>query len=141
MKRRTMLQGIAGGAMLAGLLANEGLGQSSDGAVFELRVYHANEGKLPALLARFRDHTMALFTRHGITSVAYWTPVDETPLKNRTLFYVLKYPSRAESKLRWKTFQDDPEWVRVKAASEVDGKLVERVESTFLERTDFSPAI
>ena len=109
--------------------------------VFELRIYHANEGKLPALLARFRDHTMALFTRHGITSVAYWLPTDDGPLKDRTLFYMLKYPSREEATARWKTFQADPEWIKVRNESEANGKLVDHVDSTFLEYTDFSPHI
>ncbi len=107
--------------------------------VFELRVYHVNEGKLPALLARFRDHTAALFTRHGITNVGYWLPTDDGPLKDRTLFYMLKYPSREEATIRWKAFQTDPEWIKVRAESEVNGKLVDHVESTFLEYTDFSP--
>ena len=136
-----MLKGAAASAMATGLMGAEGLAQGADGAVFELRVYTASEGKLPALLARFRDHTVALFARHGITSVAYWPPVDDGPLKGRTLIYMLKYPSREEAKVRWKAFQDDPEWARVKAASEVNGKLTDKTESTFLELTDFSPKI
>jgi hypothetical protein len=138
MERRAVLQGAA--AMTA-LLGMDGFAQSGGGAVFELRVYHAAEGKMDALLKRFREHTMGLFTRHGITSVGYWVPVDDGPLKGRTLYYMLKYPSREEAKLRWKAFQDDPEWVRVRAASEVDGKLTEKTESTFLELTDFSPRV
>ena len=110
------------------------------GTVFELRVYHTAEGRLPALLARFRDHTVALFTRHGMTSVGYWTPTDD-PLKDRTLFYILKFPSRDEATKRWKAFQDDPEWVKVRTESEASGKIVEKVDSTFLARTDFSPKL
>ncbi len=109
-------------------------------AVFELRVYHTAEGRLPALLARFRDHTVGLFARHGITSVAYWTPLDDS-LKGRTLFYILKYPSREEAAKRWKAFQDDPEWIKAKTESEAGGKIVEKIESTFLELTDFSPKL
>lgn len=109
-------------------------------AVFELRVYHTAEGRLPALLARFRDHTVGLFARHGITSVAYWTPLDDS-LKGRTLFYILKYPSREEAAKRWKAFQDDPEWIKAKTESEASGKIVEKIESTFLELTDFSPKL
>ena len=71
---------------------------SSRAPSFELRVYHASEGKMDALLARFRDHTTKLFARHGITSVAYWTPVDDGALKGSTLYYVLKYPSREEAR-------------------------------------------
>ena len=112
----------------------------SAGTVFELRVYHTAEGRLPALLSRFREHTVGLFTKHGMTSIAYWTPTDD-PLKDQTLFYILKFPSRDEAAKRWKAFQDDPEWVKVKTESEASGKIVEKVDSTFLELTDFSPKL
>jgi hypothetical protein len=114
---------------------------TTNSTVFELRVYHCNEGKLPDLLARFRDHTVALFTRHGITSIAYWTPTDDGPLKDQTLFYILKYPSREEATIRWKAFSTDPEWVKVREASEANGKIVAKSESTFLQLTDFSPKL
>ena len=106
--------------------------------VFELREYHASEGKLDDLLARFRNHTITIFKRHGMESVAYWTPTDD-PLKGKTLFYILKHPSREAATANWAAFHDDPEWKSVSAASEVNGKLVEKVESTFLKLTDFSP--
>jgi hypothetical protein len=143
MNRREVLQGMGGAMMLSatassasGLEAQSG---KSDG-VYELRVYHANEGKLDALLARFRNHTDAIFKRHGMQSVAYWTPTDE-PLKGRTLIYILKHPSRAEATANWKAFHDDPEWIKVSTASEVNGKLVEKVDSTYMTLTDFSPSI
>ena len=117
---------------------NAGAQQSE--AVFELRVYHTVEGRLPALLKRFREHTVAIFTRHGMTSVAYWVPTD-APLKDRTLFYILKFPSREAATASWRAFQEDPEWQKVKAASEADGKIVESVDSTFMELTDFSARI
>jgi hypothetical protein len=134
-----MLKSVGVAAMLHGVGALAAAGEDG-AAVFELRVYHTAEGKLPALLTRFREHTVGIFTRHGITSIAYWTPLDE-PLKDRTLFYVLKYPSREEATRRWKAFQDDPEWQKVKAESEANGKLVEKVDSTFLQLTDFSPKV
>jgi hypothetical protein len=133
-----MLQGMAAMAAVMGI---DGKAQGESGAVFELRVYHATEGRMNDLLARFRDHTKALFTKHGITSVAYWTPVDDGPEKNRVLYYMLKYPSREEATLRWKAFQTDPEWVKARAASEANGKLTEKTESTFLALTDFSPKV
>lgn len=108
--------------------------------VFELREYHAAEGKLDDLLARFRNHTITIFNRHGMESVAYWTPTDD-PLKGKTLFYILKHPSREAATANWAAFHDDPEWKSVSAASEVNGKLVEKVESTFLKLTDFSPKL
>ncbi len=134
-----MLKATGMGAMLH---AMGGFSASAEapGTIFELRVYHTADGKLPALLKRFREHTMALFTRHGMTSVAYWTPTDE-PLKEKTLFYILKHPSREAATANWKAFGDDPEWQKVKAESEAPGKIVESVDSTFLELTDFSPKI
>ena len=108
--------------------------------VYELRVYHTYEGKLEDLLRRFRDHTMKLFEKHGIKNVAYWLPVDE-PLKGKTLIYILEHPSREAATANWKAFQDDPEWQSVRNKSEENGKLVEKVDSTFMALTDFSPRI
>jgi len=141
MNRRNVLQAMGAAMMLSpasGMEAQASGAQSS--VVYELRVYHANEGKLDALLARFRDHTVAIFNRHGMKSVAYWTPTDE-PLKGRTLFYILQHPSREAAAANWKAFRDDPEWVKVSTASEVNGKLVEKVDSTYMTLTDFSPPI
>ena len=141
MDRRTMLQGMGVALMMSA--AGEGVAQSSGAktdVVYELRIYHAYEGKLDGLLARFRDHTIEIFTRHGIKSIAYWTPTAE-PLKGRTLIYIVEHPSRAAAAENWKSFQADPEWVKVKDESEANGKLVEKIDSTYMARTEFSPAI
>lgn len=108
--------------------------------VYELRIYHVAPGKLPDLLARFRDHTIELFNRHGMKSVAYWTPLDE-PEKSNTLIYILHHPSREAAAANWKAFQDDPNWKSVREKSEANGKLVEKVDSTYMALTEFSPAI
>jgi len=104
--------------------------------VYELRIYHVVYGKLDNLVARFRDHTDKLFANHGMKSVAYWTALDE-PVKSTTFFYILEHPSRDAAAANWKDFQDDPEWQAVKAKSEENGKLVEKIDSTFLTLTDF----
>ncbi len=104
--------------------------------VYELRIYHVVPGKLDSLVARFRDHTDKLFAKHGMKSVAYWTALDE-PLKSSTFFYILEHPSRDAAAANWKAFQDDQEWKTVKAKSEENGKLVEKIDSTFLTLTDF----
>jgi hypothetical protein len=109
-------------------------------SVYELRVYHAAPGKLTDLLSRFREHTINLFDRHGMKSVAYWTPLDE-PERSNTLIYILQHPSRDAAAANWKSFQDDPEWKSVKDKSEANGQLVEKVDSTFLALTDFSPQL
>jgi hypothetical protein len=144
-KRRTLLQALPAATLLpASLLAasqqdNANPGQAPT-AVYELRVYHAASGKLGELLARFRDHTIKLFDRHGMKSVAYWTPLDE-PEKSNTLIYILQHPSREAAASNWKSFQDDPEWKSVKEKSEANGKLADKIDSTFLTLTDFSPRL
>ena len=108
--------------------------------VYELRVYQTVPGKLPDLLARFREHTVKLFEKHGMKNVAYWVPVDE-PKKSNTLIYILEHPSREAATANWKAFQEDPEWINVKEKSEANGKIVDKLESTFMALTDFSPQI
>lgn len=106
--------------------------------VFELRTYTAAEGKYDALLARFRDHTMALFEKHGMTNVGYWTPQDE-PLSTNTLVYVLAHDSREAAEANWSAFSADPEWQSVFQASRADGPLIAGLERVYLDATDFSP--
>jgi NIPSNAP len=113
---------------------------STSTTVYELRVYHAYEGKLDDLLKRFREHTTKLFEKHGIKNVAYWTPLDE-PGKSTTLIYILEHPSREAAAANWKAFQDDPEWKSVRDKSEENGKLVVKVDSTYMALTDFSPPL
>lgn len=109
-----------------------------DKRVYEMRVYYAAEGKLEALNARFRDHTVKLFEKHGITNVGYFEPLANP---ERQLIYFLAYPSREAREKSWAAFRADPAWTKAKAASEVDGKLVDKVEESFLQSTDYSPAI
>ena len=145
MKRRTLLQAIPAAAFLPATLWAASQQDSANPAqsatgVYELRVYHVAPGKLTDLLARFREHTIKLFDQHGMQSVAYWTPVDE-PEKSNTLVYILRHPSREAAAANWKSFQDDPEWKSVRDKSEANGKLVEKVDSTFMALTDFSPRL
>ncbi len=109
----------------------------STSRVFELRTYTTAEGKLDALKARFRDHTVAIFNRHDMTSIGYFTPQD-APLAGHTLIYILAHPSREAAKQHWAEFNADPEWQKVRAESEANGKIVTHVESVFMDPTDFS---
>jgi hypothetical protein len=106
--------------------------------VLELRTYTCYEGKLPDLLARFRNHTMSIFEKHGMTNIAYWVPQD-SPAHENTLIYVIAHPSRDAAKKNWAAFIADPEWQKVQKESEANGKLVSKVESVFMDPTDFSP--
>lgn len=110
----------------------------SGGRVFEIRTYTANEGKLDALHARFRNHTTRLFEKHGMTNVGYWTPQD-APLSQNTLIYILAHPSRDAAKKSWDAFRNDPEWLKARSESEAPGAIVSKVESVFMSATDYSP--
>ena len=109
-----------------------------DTRVFEMRTYYAAPGKLDALNARFRDHTVKLFEKHGITNVGYFVPVDN---KENALVYFLAYPSKEAREKSWKAFVADPAWQKAKAESEKDGKLLTKVEAKFLKTTDYSPPL
>ncbi len=110
--------------------------QKNSGPVYEMRVYHTNDGKLDDLLARFRDHTCELFTKHGMTNVAYFVPEGK---ENKRLVYFMKYPSRAAREASWKGFLNDPDWKAAYKASIKEGRLIHKVDSTFLTLTDYSP--
>jgi len=106
--------------------------------VFEIRTYTTEPGRLDALHARFRDHTMKLFEKHGMTSIGYWTPADE-PRASNTLIYIIAHASREAAKRNWEAFISDPEWVKARDESEADGKIVVKVESVYVSPTDYSP--
>ena len=106
---------------------------------FEKRKYTAAEGKLDALNARFRDHTNALFRKHGMEIVGFWQPTDAKQGAANTLIYILAYPSKDAREAAWKAFNADPEWQAARKESEKNGKLVDKVESTYMTPTDYSP--
>jgi hypothetical protein len=110
----------------------------ANGRVFELRTYTAAPGKMDALNARFREHTCKLFETHGMTNIGYWNPSNPGEA-NQKLIYILAFPSREAADKSWRAFRDDPEWKAVQKASEKDGRLVTKVESVYLNPTDYSP--
>jgi hypothetical protein len=124
-------------APLFALMANSSAAEK-DSRVYELRVYYAAPDKLDALNARFRDHTCKLFEKHGITNVGYFVPVDN---KDNKLVYFISGPNKEAFGKSWKEFMADPDWKKAYSESEKDGKLVSKVESTFLTLTDYSPML
>ncbi len=106
--------------------------------VFELRTYTAHEGKLDALHSRFRDHTLKLFEKHGMKNIGYWTPRD-SPLSPTTLIYIVAHESPEAAKASWAAFRNDPDWQKASKASEADGKIVAKLDSVYLDPTDYSP--
>lgn len=139
MKFRTSLLtlAIAALAATAGWMARGVTASAAETHVYELRTYHCEPGKLPALLSRFRDHTVTIFNRHGMKSVGYWVPAD-APAHENTLVYMLEHKSRDAAKASWDSFRKDPEWLKVREASEANGKIVNKVESVYMDPTDFS---
>ncbi len=134
MKLRSLLFPIAGAALCAGgYLA----GQGSQPRVFELRTYTTHPGKLPDLVARFRNHTTRLFEKHGMVNIGYWIPADE-PLKSNTLIYIVAHKDRAAAQRSWDAFRADPAWIKVRDESEKNGRINQRVESVYLDPVDFS---
>jgi hypothetical protein len=124
---------------IVALRSNNTVGQEQKmSGVYELRTYTTLEGRLPNLNARFRDHTMKLFEKHGMKNVLYWTPTDEKTANN-TLIYVLWHASPEAAKKSWDGFRNDPEWHKARDESEKDGKIVAKVESVYMKATDYSP--
>ena len=119
--------------------ATAGLSAADPAPVYELRIYYTLPGKMPNLLTRFREHTCQLFEKHGMVNVGYWLPVEAKDQDK--LYYVLKHASRDAAKASWKAFGDDPEWKAARDASEAAGKIVAKVDSTFLAATDYNPAL
>lgn len=128
---------VATVAAAAGWMARATSVEAASPAVYELRTYHCEPGKLPNLLARFRNHTTKLFEKHGMKNVGYWVPADGEAHEN-TLIYVLAHKDRDAAKKSWDGFRNDPEWVKVRTESEASGKIVSKVESVYMDPTDFS---
>lgn len=125
------------GRLMLGIGLVFGINALADGhgEVFELRTYTANEGKLDALEARFRDHTMTLFEKHGMRNVGYWKPADQP----NTLIYIIAHESRDVAGKNWRAFGTDPAWQKVFSESRKDGPLISDIVSVYMSATDYSP--
>lgn len=139
MALRLVIVAVLGlGLFMAAVAPGVVQGAEKDTKLYEMRIYYSPEGKLNDLHARFRDHTMKLFAKHGITNVAYWTPIEN---KENKLIYVLSYPDKAAREMAWKKFLGDPEWQKAQKESEANGRLVSKIEQYFMTATDYSPEI
>jgi hypothetical protein len=119
--------------------AGVSVGQEKKTRVYELRTYTVLPGRLPALHKRFAEHTMRLFEKHGIRSEMYWVPIDDAR-KDNTLIYVVSHESMEAADRSWKAFYADPEWIKVRDASEADGKILAKApDRVFMKLTDYSP--
>jgi len=140
--RRNLLKSAGAAAMLPMMMsdASKAEGQVTEETVYELRIYHLNEGKLPLILDRFKTKERPIFARCGMHEVAFWVPI-EGDIPANTLVYLMRHKSLEAAKASWKMFSADPEWIKVKAETEKDGAFVAKHDITFLKLTDFSPKI
>ena len=120
-----------------GLSALRGSNSESAHHVYELRMYHVNPGKIADLKARFGNHTEAIFKRHNMKSIGYWSPED-APSSQNLFIYILQHPTRLEAEKNWAEFQADLEWKKVKAESEKNGPLVDHIDRYFMDPAGFS---
>jgi len=137
MKTSYLFAFFCGAALILSFSSIRGSTAQKPNHVYELRLYHVHESKMDALKARFGDHTDAIFKRHNMKSVGYWSPQD-APESQNLFIYILEHPSRAEAEKNWAAFQADPEWKKVKADSETQGSLVDHIDSYFMDPTSFS---
>jgi hypothetical protein len=137
MKASYLLSFLCGAAVMLGFGTLKGFNTESAHHVYELRLYHVNEGKMDALKSRFGDHTDSIFKRHNMKSIGYWSPED-APSSQNLFIYILEHPSRQEAEKNWAAFQADPEWKKVKAESEANGPLVDHIDRYFMDPTSYS---
>ncbi len=112
---------------------------AKDSRCFEMRTYYAAPGKMEAMNSRFRDHTCALFKKHGMELVGFWIPTDKDKGAENTLVYILAHKSREAAKKSWAAFVSDPAWKKAQTESEANGKLVDKADVVFMSATDYSP--
>jgi NIPSNAP len=141
---RALLTGLLLSACVATVRANDDSNErgtqekTAPNRVFELRTYYTNDGKLTDLHKRFRDHTCRLLKQHGAELIGFWTPLDEKDGKGGKLVYLVAFPSRDAAKKTWAEFQKDPQWQKVYKESHENGALVKKVDSVYMEPTDYS---
>ena len=141
MHRRTLyaiaLLSFAAGSLITACLAHVSQVRAESNRVFELRVYHAVPGKVPALEARFRNTASKLLAKHGLDAVGYWVPQDN-PAFDNTFVYILAHSSREDAKKYWDAMHADPGFQEMMKSEQAD-KSVEKVDSAYMRPTDFSP--
>ncbi len=145
LRRAAVAVAAAGSLFLsacAGMSSSSSTPAAADIGLYEIRIYTAAEGKAAALDTRFRDHTVGLFRKHGMTPVGFWhvQTAPGAPADNR-LIYVMGYKDRAARDASWRAFAQDPDWQKVYGESQKDGSLTSNIENIFVSATDYSPKL
>ena len=120
---------VAGGLSIA-----PDVNAQTSGRVYELRTYTSHEGRLDDVVARFRNHTTKLFEKHGMVNVGYWIPREQP----NTLIYIISHANRDAATKSWDAFRKDPDWITARTASEMNGPIVLKTQSVFMDATNFS---
>src|SRR3984885_9207445 len=118
------LVSFVAGSLITARLSHLNQVRADSNRVFELRVYHAVPGKLPALESRFRDTASKLLAKHDLKAVGYWVPLDP-PASDNTFIYLLVHPSRDQATKNWDAMRADPDF-QAMGKSEQAEKLVDK---------------
>ena len=103
--------------------------------VYEMRMYYVTPGKMDALLARFADHTEAIFKRYNLKTIGYWVPREN---EKNLLLYIIEHDSLEAAEKNWEAFRNDKEWRRIRAETDAEVPLVVSIERYFMDKVDFS---
>lgn len=131
------LVSFVAGSLLTARLAKVNEVNADSNPIFELRIYHAVPGKLPTLESRFRDTTSKLLAKHGLKVVGYWVP-EGSPGWENTFIFLVAHSGIEEAKKHWDAMRADPEFQEMIKSEQAD-KSVEKIDSTYMRATDFSP--
>ena len=139
MEKFLKILSISSIALIVGLGAGTFYSTSAQNQkVFELRTYQATPGNLGNLHARFRDHTIRIFRKHGMEIVGFWSPKSEEE-RDDILVYLLAHDSQDAADASWQAFGADPEWASVAEESNKNGQILAGVERKYMVATDYSP--
>jgi NIPSNAP len=134
-----VLASFAAGSLLTARLMQLNQVRANSNRVFELRIYHTVPGKTSTLHDEFREKVTKLFAKHDLKAIGYWAPED-APASNDTFVYILAHPSREAAKQHWDAFRADPQFQAMMKEQQAPGaQIVQKVDSTYMDPTDFSP--
>ena len=133
-----LLGAFAAGSLLTARFMTIQEARADSNRVYELRMYHTFPNRLTPLVTRFRNGEVKVFEQNHMKFMGAWVPQD-APNHENLFIYLLAHENRDAAKKNWADFGADPEWKNIQKTSEADGKIVEKVESTFMDPVDFSP--
>ena len=133
-----LLGAFAAGSLLTARFMTVQQARADSNRVYELRMYHTFPNRLTPLVTRFRNGEVKVFEQNHMKFMGAWVPQD-APNHENLFIYLLAHENRGAAKKNWADFGADPEWKNIQKTSEADGKIVEKVESTFMDPVDFSP--